>query len=295
MKSHTNITLLSIISNLTMFILKLIVGFVTGSVAIISEAIHTSMDLFASILTYFSIQIARQPADKKHPYGHGKAENLSGTVETLLIYVAGIWIIIECIDKLRHPAEITLPFLGIGVMLFGALVNGIVGYLVKRSADKLGSVAMKSNALHLTTDVLTSLGVAVSLLLVHYTGMLWLDPVIGMLTALYIMYEATVLLKESFPPLMDSRLSTKEELLITDAIETYQSNYIEYHDFRTRRAGTEIYIDFHLIVAQEMSVGRAHELCDEIEYSIQQHFSQAEILIHIEPESEVLNADFTHS
>lgn len=255
MKSHTNITLLSIISNLTMFILKLIVGFVTGSVAIISEAIHTSMDLFASILTYFSIQIARQPADKKHPYGHGKAENLSGTVETLLIYVAGIWIIIECIDKLRHPAEITLPFLGIGVMLFGALVNGIVGYLVKRSADKLGSVAMKSNALHLTTDVLTSLGVAVSLLLVHYTGMLWLDPVIGMLTALYIMYEATVLLKESFPPLMDSRLSTKEELLITDAIETYQSNYIEYHDFRTRRAGTEIYIDFHLIVAQEMSVG----------------------------------------
>ncbi|MDO7864235.1 cation diffusion facilitator family transporter [Brochothrix thermosphacta] len=295
MKSHTNITLLSIISNLTMFILKLIVGFVTGSVAIISEAIHTSMDLFASILTYFSIQIARQPADKKHPYGHGKAENLSGTVETLLIYVAGIWIIIECIDKLRHPAEITLPFLGIGVMLFGALVNGIVGYLVKRSADKLGSVAMKSNALHLTTDVLTSLGVAVSLLLVHYTGMLWLDPVIGMLTALYIMYEATVLLKESFPPLMDSRLSTKEELLITDAIETYQSNYIEYHDFRTRRAGTEIYIDFHLIVAQEMSVGRAHELCDEIEYSLQQHFSQAEILIHIEPESEVLNADFTHS
>ena len=295
MKSHTNITLLSIISNLTMFILKLIVGFVTGSVAIISEAIHTSMDLFASILTYFSIQIARQPADKKHPYGHGKAENLSGTVETLLIYVAGIWIIIECIDKLRHPAEITLPFLGIGVMLFGALVNGIVGYLVKRSADKLGSVAMKSNALHLTTDVLTSLGVAVSLLLVHYTGMLWLDPVIGMLTALYIMSEATVLLKESFPPLMDSRLSTKEELLITDAIETYQSNYIEYHDFRTRRAGTEIYIDFHLIVAQEMSVGRAHELCDEIEYSIQQHFSQAEILIHIEPESEVLNADFTHS
>lgn len=295
MKSHTNITLLSIISNLTMFILKLIVGFVTGSVAIISEAIHTSMDLFASILTYFSIQIARQPADKKHPYGHGKAENLSGTVETLLIYVAGIWIIIECIDKLRHPAEITLPFLGIGVMLFGALVNGIVGYLVKRSADKLGSVAMKSNALHLTTDVLTSLGVAVSLLLVHYTGMLWLDPVIGMLTALYIMYEATVLLKESFPPLMDSRLSTKEELLITDTIETYQSNYIEYHDFRTRRAGTEIYIDFHLIVAQEMSVGRAHELCDEIEYSIQQHFSQAEILIHIEPESEVLNADFTHS
>lgn len=295
MKSHTNITLLSIISNLTMFILKLIVGFVTGSVAIISEAIHTSMDLFASILTYFSIQIARQPADKKHPYGHGKAENLSGTVETLLIYVAGIWIIIECIKKLRHPAEITLPFLGIGVMLFGALVNGIVGYLVKRSADKLGSVAMKSNALHLTTDVLTSLGVAASLLLVHYTGMLWLDPVIGMLTALYIMYEATILLKESFPPLMDSRLSTKEELLITDAIKTYQSDYIEYHDFRTRRAGTEIYIDFHLIVAQEMSVGRAHELCDEIEYSIQQHFSQAEILIHIEPESEVLNADFTHS
>lgn len=294
MKSHTNITLLSIISNLTMFILKLVVGFLTGSVAIISEAIHTSMDLFASILTFFSIQIARQPADKKHPYGHGKAENLSGTVETLLIYVAGIWIIIECIEKLRHPAEITLPFLGIGVMLLGALVNGIVGMIVKRAAEKAGSVAMKSNALHLTTDVLTSLGVAISLLLVHYTGLLWLDPVIGMLTAVYIMYEATLLLKESFPPLMDSRLSQKEEQLIEETINSYHAHFIDYHDFRTRKAGTEVYVDFHLVVPHDMTVGNAHRLCDHIENSIKKHFESAEVLIHIEPETELLMSNFSH-
>ncbi len=284
--SHSNLTILSVISNFIIVVLKLIVGFLTGSVAVISEAVHSSMDLFASVITFFSIRIAGRPADDDHPYGHGKAENIAGTIETLLIFVAGIWIIVESINKFTNPHEIRLPALGIFVMLFGAAVNIIISRVIKRAADKANSVAMKSNALHLYTDVFTSLGIAGSLLLVYLTGWTWLDPVIAILTAIYIMFEAWKLLKESFPPLMDQRLNKKEEEEIKRIILAHKEDFIEFHDFRSRRAGTEEYIDFHLVVSSEMTVTEAHSLCDTIEREIGEFYSKAQVLIHLEPEEE---------
>ncbi|EOX1308993.1 cation diffusion facilitator family transporter [Listeria monocytogenes] len=284
--NHSNLTILSVCSNFVIVVLKLIVGFFTGSVAVISEGIHSSMDLFASIITFFSIRISNQPADEDHPYGHGKAENIAGTIETLLIFVAGIWIIVESVNKLINPHEIRFPALGIMVMLFGAIVNIIVSRIIKKAADEANSVAMKSNALHLYTDVFTSLGIALSLFLVYITGWLWLDPVIAILTAFYIMYEAYKLLKESFPPLMDKRLSADEEEAIKQIILTHKTKFIEFHDFRSRRAGAEEYIDFHLVVSSSMTIENAHSLCDEIEAEIMNFYSKAEVLIHLEPEEE---------
>lgn len=284
--NNSNLTILSVCSNFVIVVLKLIVGFFTGSVAVISEGIHSSMDLFASVITFFSIRISNQPADEDHPYGHGKAENIAGTIETLLIFVAGIWIIVESVNKLLNPHEIRFPALGIAVMLFGAIVNIIVSRIIKRSAIKANSVAMKSNALHLYTDVFTSLGIALSLFLVYITGWLWLDPVIAILTAFYIMYEAFKLLKESFPPLMDKRLSDNEEEAIKKIILAHKNKFIEFHDFRSRRAGAEEYIDFHLVVSSTMTIESAHSLCDEIEAEIMNFYAKAEVLIHLEPEEE---------
>ncbi|WP_163654889.1 cation diffusion facilitator family transporter [Listeria sp. PSOL-1] len=284
--NHSNLTILSVISNFVIVILKLIIGFFTGSVAVISEGIHSSMDLFASVITFFSIRIAGRPADEDHPYGHGKAENIAGTIETLLIFVAGIWIISESVEKFLDPKEIRFPALGIAVMLFGAAVNIIISRVINRAAKKANSVAMKSNALHLFTDVFTSLGIALSLLLVYLTGWLWLDPVIAIITAIYIMFEAWQLLKESFPPLMDERLSKKEEAEIKRIILTHKAEFIEFHDFRSRRAGAEEYIDFHLVVPSEMTIEKAHSLCDEIETEIGDFYSKAQVLIHLEPEEE---------
>ncbi|WP_239256775.1 cation diffusion facilitator family transporter [Listeria ilorinensis] len=284
--NHTNLTILSVISNFCIVVLKLVVGFLTGSVAVISEGIHSSMDFFASVITFFSIRIAERPADEDHPYGHGKAENIAGTIETLLIFVAGIWIIIESINKFTNPHEIKFPALGIAVMLFGALINIIISRIINRAAEKANSVAMKSNALHLFTDVFTSLGIAASLLLVHLTGWLWLDPVIAIMTAIYIMFEAWKLLKESFPPLMDERLSRKEEEEIKRIILAHKEAFIEFHDFRTRRAGAEEYIDFHLVVPSELTIEKAHHLCDEIESEISRYYAKAHVLIHLEPEEE---------
>lgn len=284
--NSAKVAFLSVISNFVLVLLKIIVGVFTGSVAVLSEGIHSSLDLAASLIAFFSVRISNKPADKIHRYGHGKVENISGTIETLLIFVAGIWIIYECVHKLINPEPIKLPFLGILVMLFGALVNFIVSKIISRTAKKTKSMAMKSNALHLLTDVYTSLGVAVSLFLVNITGWHFLDPIIGIVLAIYIIIEAYKLLKESFPPLLDASLSESEEEIILKTINSYKKEFIEYHDFRTRRSGPSEWIDFHLVVPSYYSINKAHDLCDRIEQDINLQFPDAEVLIHLEPESE---------
>ncbi|MGG2055193.1 cation diffusion facilitator family transporter [Lysinibacillus pakistanensis] len=287
--NSSKIAFLSVISNSAIVILKIIVGLFTGSVAILSEAIHSFLDLLASLIAFFSVRISNKPADKEHPYGHGKVENISGTIETLLIFVAGIWIIYECIHKIIEPTPIKLPFLGIIVMVLGAIINIFVSRIVYRTAKNTNSVAMKSNALHLLTDVYTSLGVALSLLIVHLTGWYILDPIIGIVLACFIMIEAFKMMKEAFPPLLDARLSNEEEGKIIQIIETFKDEYIEYHDFRTRRSGAEEYIDFHLVVESQNSIETVHDLCDRIEDRIKNIFQNANILIHLEPENEKEN------
>ncbi|MCY7443754.1 MULTISPECIES: cation diffusion facilitator family transporter [Bacillus] len=286
MENTSKIAFLSVISNSLVVMLKIVVGIITGSVAILSEAIHSFLDLIAAFIAFISVRISKKPADTGHPYGHGKVENLSGTIETILIFAAGIWMIYECVQKLVNPAPVHLPVLGIVVMLAGALINLIVSKFVKREAEKVNSVAMKSNALHLLTDVYTSLGVAASLLVVTLTKWYILDPIIGMVLAVYIIYEAFKLMKEAFPPLIDTRLSEEEEKTILKIIETFQQEFIEIHDFRTRRSGPQEYIDFHLVVASHVTIKDVHDLCDRIERDITNEFKQAQVMIHPEPESE---------
>jgi len=285
-ENTSKIAFLSVISNSLVVMLKIVVGIITGSVAILSEAIHSFLDLIAAFIAFISVRISKKPADTGHPYGHGKVENLSGTIETILIFAAGIWMIYECVQKLVNPAPVHLPVLGIVVMLAGALINLIVSKFVKREAEKVNSVAMKSNALHLLTDVYTSLGVAASLLVVTVTEWYILDPIIGMVLAVYIIYEAFKLMKEAFPPLIDTRLSEEEEKTILKIIETFQQEFIEIHDFRTRRSGPQEYIDFHLVVASHVTIKDVHDLCDRIERDITNEFKQAQVMIHPEPESE---------
>ncbi|OIK20158.1 cation diffusion facilitator family transporter [Bacillus amyloliquefaciens] len=285
-ENTSKIAFLSVISNSLVVMLKIAVGIITGSVAILSEAIHSFLDLIAAFIAFISVRISKKPADTGHPYGHGKVENLSGTIETILIFAAGIWMIYECVQKLVNPEPVHLPVLGIVVMLLGALINLIVSKLVKREAEKVNSVAMKSNALHLLTDVYTSLGVAASLLVVTLTEWYILDPIIGMVLAVYIIYEAFKLMKEAFPPLIDTRLSEEEEKTILKIIDTFHQEFIEIHDFRTRRSGPQEYIDFHMVVASHVPIKDVHDLCDRIERDITDEFKQAQVMIHPEPESE---------
>jgi len=284
----SKIAALSIFSNTFIIILKLASGIFTGSVAVISEAIHSSLDLVASVIAYFSVKISNRPPDKDHPYGHGKFENISGTIETMLIFIAGIWIICESINKILHPTPMKLPLIGVIVMLVGAALNWKIGKIVQRVGKESGSVAMQSNALHLLTDVYSSIGVGISLLLVSLTGWELLDALIGIGIALYLMKESVELGRKAFSPLLDAGLSDEELEMIKAVLAKFKDRFIEYHNLRTRRSGAEEHVDFHLVLPSSTSIEDAHDLCNEIENELSKVLVNPNILIHVEPEDERL-------
>lgn len=274
---------LSIFSNLTLIILKLIVGFITSSVSIISEAIHSVSDLVASIIAFFSVKISEMPADEKHPYGHGKVENVSGVIEALLILGAAIWIIIESIKKFQHPKKIESVGLGFVVMFISAAINFYVSQKLYKVAKQEDSLALEADALHLKADIYTSLGVGVGLLLIWITGKYYLDSIVAVAVALFIVKEALELLVTAFNPLLDEKLSDEDIDIIKSIINKHREIYCDFHDLRTRKSGKIKYIDLHLVFPKETSVETAHSLCSNIEEDIEKTLKNAQILIHIDP------------
>jgi len=279
----SKVALLSILSNTALIILKVIAGILSGSVSIVSEAIHSSMDLAASIIAFFSVRIASKPADKNHPYGHGKMENISGVVEGILIFIAAILIIKEAISKISHPGEINEAYIGIFVMVISAVVNYFVSRKLYKVSIEEDSIALEADALHLKTDIYTSLGVAAGLFLIKTTGMLIFDPIVAMVVASLIIKEAWLLTKYAFDPLLDKKLSDEEEEIIGKIVKSYNSRVIDYYELRTRKSGNIKYIDFQIAVDKNMSVIEAHNLSDSIEKDIEKKVKNSNVHIHIEP------------
>lgn len=211
MNAKVSIARLSIVSNTLLILMKLGVGIISGSVSIISEAIHSSIDLIAAIISFFSVKVSDNPPDSRHPYGHGKIENISGVIEALLIFVAAVWIIYEAIKKLLgEPFVLDSIALGSAVMLISAIINIYVSRKLYKVARATKSVALEADALHLKTDVYTSIGVAIGLGFIIITGITWLDPAIAILVALFIIREACQLLTKAFTPLLDTAWSDDE-------------------------------------------------------------------------------------
>jgi cation diffusion facilitator family transporter len=281
MNPKVKIARLSIISNTLLITMKLIVGIISGSVSIISEAIHSSMDLVAAIIAFFSVKVSDNPPDARHPYGHGKVENISGVIEALLIFAAAIWIIFEAVRKLLGE-EIVLDKIWIGsiVMLISAGVNIIVSRMLYKVARETKSVALEADALHLKTDVYTSAGVAVGLALILITDIKWLDPVVAILVALFIIKESYSLLNRAFTPLLDTAWSEDE---IDNLERKLNEMEVNYHDLRTRIAGNYRFIDIHVEIPRDESVGNAHKYCDMIENELTASYENLSVTIHVEP------------
>lgn len=273
---------LSILSNFLLIALKIVVGIISGSVSIVSEAIHSFMDLLASFIAFFSLRISDKPADSKHPYGHGKFENISGVAEAFLIFIAAGWIIYEAVKKLIHPEPIGSLWIGVGVMAVSALVNILVSRKLYKVAREADSIALEADALHLKTDVYTSAGVAVGLLLILITGYHFLDSVVAILVALLILIEAFQLFLKAYGPLLDTTLPEEEVQAIHQIISGFCDDQFSYHNLRTRKAGNYSYVDFHLNLPSQMTVKEAHDLCDLIEQKIKHHFQLMEVTIHVE-------------
>lgn len=286
LRQKNKVAILSVLSNVLLIILKITVGILSGSVSIISEAIHSFMDLAASFVALFSINLASKPADHYHPYGHGKIENVSGVIEGILIFVAVFLIMSESIKKIIEPSGIERAYLAIGVMAASALINFIVAKAIDKVVKKTDSVALAADAVHHMTDTYTSLGVMAGLILIKVTGINILDSIVAICVALFIMKEAWGITRTAFGPLLDQSLS-EEELEDIDVLLNglrNRNDIILGHDcLKTRRSGHLKYIEMVLIVSDEISLIEAHEISEMVEREIEAIIRNTYVTIHIEP------------
>jgi len=237
----------------------------------------------AAIIAFFSVRIADTPPDADHPYGHGKVEGISGLIEASLIFVAAGLIIYEAVMKMIIGPEISFPAAGIAVMAVSAVVNIVVSRRLYRVAKETASIALEADALHLSTDVYTSAGVAVGLLLLWITDIHLLDPIVAIAVACLILYESWRMTKKALAPLVDRRLSDEELAMVREAIGAHTAEYVGFHEMRTRSSGNIRYIDLHLEVARHMTVEESHRICDAIEKDVEAKLPNAEVTIHVEP------------
>ncbi|KAA5807357.1 cation diffusion facilitator family transporter [Thermoanaerobacterium thermosaccharolyticum] len=278
-----NSALLSVISNSVLIVIKLLAGILMHSVSVISEAIHSSIDLIASLIAFLSIRVAVKPADEDHPFGHSKYENISGFVEAILIFFAAIFIIYEAVRRIVTGTYVENLGTGIIVMLFASFVNAVVSYFLFKVSKKEDSIALRADAMHLLTDVFTSLGVTIGLVVIKITKLGILDPIIAIFVALLIIKASIGLTKEALKDLTDTSLPEKEVKEIENIIK---SNFeiTSFHKLRTRKSGPRREIDVHLRVDKDYSIVEAHELSHKVSKQIVDKFPDSHVIIHIEPE-----------
>lgn len=286
MNEKVKVASLSIASNTMLTLGKLIVGLSMNSVSVISEAIHSGLDLIAALIAFFAVRLSAKPADEDHNYGHGKYENVASIIEALLIIVAAVMIILNAIPKLKGGGEIHNLGLGAFVMAVSAVVNIIVSRKLMKVAKITESPALAADGWHLLTDVYTSLGVLAGLLAIYVTGLTIIDPLISIGVAILIFKAAFDLIRDSMRSILDLCLPKSEEQIIHDVLERYSNIFVEYHNLRTRKAGSDRYIDLHLIISKDKNINEIHDLCYSIEQDIHRQLPNVQILIYTEPDRE---------
>ena len=284
-----NVVKLSVASNSALVVFKLIVGLAIGSVSVLSEAIHSGIDLVAAMIAWFAVRSSAQPADKDHDYGHGKFENISGFVEAILIFLAAAWIIYEAVKKIMHPEPIEMIGWGILVMGLSSFVNMAVSQMLFKVGNETDSIAIKADAWHLRTDVYTSMGVMGGLGLIWLIELVWvghhvhwIDPLAAMIVALMIIKAAYDLTLQSLGDLLDASLPETDNVKIAGIIKR-QSGVISFKNLRTRKAGHTKFIEFDILVDGNLSVEKAHNLTDDIIADIEKVLAFSKVTIHIEP------------
>lgn len=277
---------LSIFSNSVLVLLKLAAGFLTGSISIISEAVHSAIDLLASVMTFFSMRASERPPDREHPFGHGKIENITSIAEALLIFVAAVFIVYEAVHKLLAGAFIKAIPLGIGAMLFSAGLNFFVARKLFRVARLTDSAALEADAYHLSVDIYTSLGVLAGLGGVYLFNMAVLDPVVAIILAIFIMKIAWNITSSSLGYIMDRSLPEKELAAIRDIVKESDNRIKGFHKLRTRKAGAQRHVDLHIQVDKNLNVQESHLIASQLEKAISKRLARCRVVVHIEPATE---------
>lgn len=274
---------LSVASNSFLVALKLVVGLLMGSVGVISEAIHSGVDLIAALLATYSVRMSSRPADAVHRYGHGKFENLSGMLEGALIIVAAMIVLYEAGRRLLEGAEVEMLGYGMAVMAVSAILNYFISRRLMRVAKKTESLALEADAYHLMTDVWTSVGVFIALVLIYLTGIQEIDSIIAVFVAAMIVRAGYDITRRSTRGLLDVALPEEEMKAIEVIMAEHGDMFVNFHKLRARRTGTERQVDLHLTVPKSLSVKESHDLSEHLEREINQKLPNCETVIHIEP------------
>jgi cation diffusion facilitator family transporter len=265
-----------------LIVLKVVVAVITGSISILAQAVDSSLDLFAVVITFFTIRIAAKPADEEHPFGHGKAENIAAIVQALLIFTAGGLIIYSAVRKIQVGATVELAEAGIGAMLVSMIASIFLSRHLFKVSKAVDSIALQANAHNIAADVYSTAAVLLGLVAVRLTKLNILDPIIAMAVALLILKSSYDVLRKSFGGLVDVKLPDGEESVIKSCILEHGGEVVAFHELRTRKAGSQRYIDLHLVMPRNASVEEAHRMCDHLERDIESRLPRINVTIHVE-------------
>lgn len=263
--------------------LKVVTALFTGSMSILASAIDSLLDIGMSLVNYFAVRHAEKPADDDHPYGHGKFETLATLFQAVIITVSGLFVLYESGRRLLGDVELVQLEGGMWVLAISAAASYAITRHLRRVARETDSSALEADSLHYSMDVYTNLALLLGLALIRWTGAAWIDPLLSFFVGLYIIHEAYDLVKHSMRDVLDAELPATVRKEVESLINAHKHRLIDFHNLRTRRAGSQKIMDFHITVCKEMTVQEAHEITDHLEERIKQEISNADVIIHVEP------------
>lgn len=262
---------------------KLAAGLLTGSMAVLASAIDSILDIVMSGVNFLAIRHADQPADESHPFGHGKFETIATMIQATFIALSGAWIMYESIIRLIEGSVIAHLGGGISVLLLSTVASFAVSRYLRRVAAETDSPALQADSLHFSMDVYTNLALVIGLVLLGAFDLPQLDPILSILVAAYILFEALKLVRQSMGDILDEQLPEQVRREVVRLVEAHRGDLLDFHNLRTRRAGSQKIMDFHLTVCKHLSVEEAHDIADHLEKRIQEEIRGADVIIHIEP------------
>jgi cation diffusion facilitator family transporter len=276
-------TLLSTAAAVATIVLKTLAWRLTGSVGLLSDAMESGVNLIAAIGAFWALSLAAKPADRRHHYGHFKAEYFSSGLESVLIVVAALAIIYAAIGRLQQPQPLEQLGIGLVISLAATALNGLVAWVLLKASRRFDSITLRADAHHLLTDVWTSIGVVIGIGLVKLTGLTILDPLIAIAVAVNIVFTGWKLLHETASGLLDRSLPDHEQQLLDTLLASYESDEIRFHALRSRVAGSRRFVSFHVLVPGHWTVQAGHDLCDQLEHKVAATLSRTHVLTHLEP------------
>ncbi len=275
--------LLSTAAAVATIVLKTLAWRLTGSVGLLSDAMESGVNLIAAIGAFWALTLAAKPADRRHHYGHFKAEYFSSGLESVLIVVAALAIIHTAIGRLHDPQPLEQLGIGLAISLVATALNGLVAWVLFKAARRFDSISLRADAHHLLTDVWTSIGVVIGIGLVKLTGLTILDPLIAIAVAVNIVFTGWKLLHETASGLLDRSLPDHEQQLLDNLLASYESDEIRFHALRSRVAGSRRFVSFHVLVPGHWTVQAGHDLCDQLEHMVAATLSRTHVFTHLEP------------